>query len=269
MSQPAHQMGTIRSGSKASATDFAAVALREAPEVNPSAPVDPRDRLIVALDTPTANAALVLAERISGEARFFKVGIGHLGWNAVGVGSELRRRGYRLFLDLKLFDIQSVVERAVAGVIERAEPDLLTVHGDPHVVAAARRSRDGAATRILAVTVLTSLDRRDLDRMMIEPGQVQDVIRERGRRALEAGADGLIAAPPDIPALRSLPDCADRLIVTPGIRLAPEPADDQARTASAREAIRAGADYIVVGRPILNATDPVQAARSILASCSA
>ncbi len=233
-----------------------------------SAARDPRQRLIVALDTRTSDDAYALVERIGEDARFFKVGIGHLGWDAVSMGRELRRRGFRVFLDLKLFDIQSSVARAVSGIIERAEPDLLTVHGDPGIVAAARKSREGASTRILAVTVLTSLTRQDLDQMLVAPGAMSEIVRKRGQRALEAGADGLVAAPPDIRLLRTLSACQNRLIVSPGIRLRSEPMDDQARTATASEAIRSGADHIVVGRPILNASDPVQVVRNILDSCT-
>ncbi len=224
-------------------------------------------RLIVALDTRTREEALSLSDRLSPETPFFKVGIGHLGWDAVGLGRELRRRRRRVFLDLKLFDIESTVARAVATIVERAEPDLLTVHGDPRVVAAARRAREGSRTRILAVTLLTSLAPQDLEAMMLQPGTLTDVVRERGRRALEAGADGLIAAPPDIRTLRGLPACRGRLIVTPGIRTPDEPTGDQIRTASPQYAIRSGADFIVVGRPILRAKDPVEAARAIVASC--
>ncbi len=260
-------MGIVRPGSKASAELRVSAPLREAARVN--TPVHPRDRLIVALDTPDANSAFELTERLRHDVRFFKIGIGHLGSDPVGMGRELRRRGFRVFLDLKLFDIDSTVRRAVAGVIDRAEPDLITVHGDPRVVAAARQAREGAATRILAITVLTSLTHRDLHKMMIRPGEMNDIVRARARRALDAGADGLIAAPTDIATLRSLAACANRLIVSPGIRMPDDPADEQARTASAQEAFRAGADYVVVGRPILRATDPQQAARRLLASCKA
>ena len=227
-----------------------------------------RDRVIVALDTRTGPDALALADRISAEARFCKIGIGHLGWDAVQLARTLRQRGFRVFLDLKLFDIGSVVARAVSGIIERAEPDFLTVHGDPQVVAAAVRAREGANTRILAVTLLTSLSSFDLEEMMIRPGKLTDIVRERGRRALEAGADGLIAAPTDIPALRTLRTCRDRLIVSPGIRINCEPHDDQSRTASPQSAFRAGANFIVIGRPIISAADPCAAIREILSCCA-
>ena len=231
--------------------------------------VHPSDRLIVALDTPDANTAFDLAERLRDDVRFFKIGVGHLGSDPVSMGRELRRRDFRVFLDLKLFDIDSTVRRAIAGVIDRAEPDFITVHGDPRVVAAARQAREGAATRILAITVLTSLTNQDLHQMMMQPGGMNEIVQTRARRALDAGADGLIAAPTDIAALRSLPSCATQLIVSPGIRMPDAPPDDQARTASALEAFRAGADHVVVGRPILCAPNPRQAARRLLASCGA
>jgi orotidine-5'-phosphate decarboxylase len=181
---------------------------------------------------------------------------------------ELKNRGKRVFLDMKLFDIGNTVEAAVRG-LARFDLDFLTVHGDPHVVRAAVRGRGDAATRILAVTVLTSLDRADLDAGMIVAGDPADIVVERARRALDAGADGVIASPKEAAAIRALPSAAGRLIVTPGVRPTGAAADDQKRIATPAEAIRAGADHVVVGRPITGAADPAAAARAVAAELAA
>ena len=143
--------------------------------------------------------------------------------------------------------------------------DFLTVHGDPQVVAAAVRGRGDAPLRLLAVTILTSLDRADLDAMLMAPGEIAELTVERARRALDAGADGVIASPREAAAIRALPGAAGRLIVTPGVRPAGSAPGDQKRIATPAEALRAGADHIVVGRPITTAPDPAAAAQALLA----
>jgi len=225
----------------------------------------PQDRLVVALDGGDGEEALERARQLAGLAGYGKIGIGHLPWNPIRMAHRIRALGLGVFLDMKLFDIGSTVHRAVSAIIEQAEPDLLTVHGDPHVVEAARRAAEGAATRVLAVTLLTSLGEPELERMMIRSGRLADIVVERGRRALAAGADGLVAAPPDVARLRALPQCRNRLLATPGVRLAPVQDDDQARVSSPSEALRQGADLLVVGRPIVGAADPADAARRFLA----
>lgn len=171
--------------------------------------------------------------------------------------------GHRVFLDLKLFDIAATVEAAVRG-LARFGMDLLTVQGDPHVVAAAIEGRGDAPTRILAVTVLTSLERDDLDRALMAPGTVAEIVVERAARAFEAGADGVIASPREAAAIRALPAAAGRLIVTPGVRPEGAGRDDQRRTATPAEALAAGADHVVVGRPVWRAPDPRAATLAIL-----
>ena len=226
-------------------------------------PADPR--LIVALDVPGALAGLAVAERIGDAASFYKIGLGMLTGGGLALARELMdERGARVFLDMKLFDIGATVEAAVRGLAATGI-DLLTVHGDPHVVRAAAEGRGGHATRILAVTVLTSLDRADLDAGMIRPGEMAEIVAERAARAFAAGADGVIASPREAAAIRALPEAAGRLIVTPGVRPAGSAANDQKRTATPAEAIRAGADHIVIGRPITAAPDPRAAALGILA----
>lgn len=222
------------------------------------------DRLIVALDLPDETAGLAMVDRLGDEIGFYKIGLGMLATGGLGLATALRRRGKRVFLDLKLFDIPATVSRAVTG-LARLEPDLLTVHGDPHVVRAALKGRGAAPTRILGVTLLTSLDRADLDAAMIVPGALADLAVERARRVLDAGADGVIASPLEAPRIRALPEAAGRLIVTPGVRPEGSAADDQKRIATPLAALRAGADHIVVGRPIVAADDPAAAAHAILA----
>ena len=220
-------------------------------------------RLIVALDLPNALAAGELAERLGDAVGFYKIGLGMLTGGGLALANELKGQGKRIFLDMKLFDIGATVETAVRGLTQ-FDLDFLTVHGDPHVVEAAVRGRGSAATKILGVTILTSLDRSDLDAMMYPPGDVQDLTVERARRALAAGADGVIASPKEAALIRALPEAEGRLIVTPGVRPAGADLGDQKRVATPASAIADGADHIVVGRPIWAAEDPVAAARAVL-----
>jgi orotidine-5'-phosphate decarboxylase len=147
----------------------------------------------------------------------------------------------------------------------RYDLDFLTVHGDPQVVRAAMQGSAGSNLRILAVTILTSLDRADLDANMIRAGDLAEITLERAARALEAGAHGVIASPHEAALIRALPQAKGRLIVTPGVRPAGAAAGDQKRIASPGQAIRDGADHIVVGRPVWQAADPRAAALAIAA----
>ncbi|QDL92103.1 orotidine-5'-phosphate decarboxylase [Paroceanicella profunda] len=230
-----------------------------------TSPTLPRDRLIVALDQTDALTALTLVEKLGDTVGFYKIGLGMLTGGGLALANELKERGKRVFLDMKLFDIGATVENAVRGLAQ-FDLDFLTVHGDPHVVRAAVKGRGTAATRILAVTILTSLDRGDLDAAMIEAGEMQAVTVERARRALAAGADGVICSPHEAAAIRALPEATGKLIVTPGVRPAGTSADDQKRIATPAEAIAGGADHIVVGRPVWAAENPAAAAEAIVAS---
>lgn len=224
----------------------------------------PDHRLIVGLDVADTAAARALVEDLGDSVGFYKVGLGLVPVGGLDLARELKAAGKRVFLDLKLFDIGATVTAAVRALAPLS-PDFLTVHGDPHVVRAAVAGRGDAPTRILAVTVLTSLDRGDLDDAMIGPGDVSDVVVERARRAFDAGADGVIASPREAGRLRAMPAAAGRLIVTPGIRPAGSAAGDQKRIATPEAALRAGADHLVVGRPIWTAPSPRTAAEAILA----
>jgi orotidine-5'-phosphate decarboxylase len=223
------------------------------------------DRLIVALDVPDALAGLALAEKLGDAVSFYKIGLGMLTGGGLGLANELKQEhGKRIFLDMKLFDIGATVENAVRGLAQ-FDLDFLTVHGDPNVVRAAKEGASGKDLKILAVTILTSLDRADLDANLIKPGAMQDLVTERAKRALAAGADGVIASPQEAAVIRALPEAKGRLIVTPGVRPTGSDAGDQKRIANPAKAITNGADHIVVGRPIWQAPDPRQATQAILA----
>jgi orotidine-5'-phosphate decarboxylase len=223
------------------------------------------DRLIVALDVPNALEGLGLAEKLGDSVSFYKIGLGMLTGGGLALANELKGElGKKIFLDMKLFDIGNTVEAAVRG-LSQFDLDFLTVHGDPHVVRAAAEGKGGSDMKILAVTILTSLDRSDLDAGLIKPGEVQDLVLERAARAMEAGADGVIASPQEAALIRALPEATGKLIVTPGVRPAGADLGDQKRVATPAQAIRDGADHIVVGRPINKATDPRAAAQAILA----
>jgi orotidine-5'-phosphate decarboxylase len=223
------------------------------------------DRLIVALDVPNAVAGLTLAQQLGDSVSFYKIGLGMLTGGGLALANELKsEHGKRIFLDMKLFDIGATVEAAVRGLAQ-FDLDFLTVHGDPHVVRAAKEGASGSNLKILAVTVLTSLDRRDLDDCLIQAGDVQNLVVERAARAFEAGADGVIASPQESALIRALPESAGRLIVTPGVRPMGSAKGDQKRVMTPGDAIRAGSDHIVVGRPIWQATLPREAANAVLA----
>ena len=224
------------------------------------------DRLIVALDVPNALAGLELAQRLGDPVGFYKIGLGMLTGGGLALARELiDEMDKRIFLDMKLFDIGNTVEAAVRGLANYGL-DFLTVHGDPHVVRAAQEGKGASDLKILAVTILTSLDRADLDDMLMSQGDVQDIVVERARRAMAAGADGVIASPHEAALIRALPEASGKLIGTPGVRPQGAETGDQKRIATPEKAISDGADHIVVGRPIKSAPDPRAAAEAILAS---
>lgn len=224
----------------------------------------PDDRLIVALDVPNAVQGLALADQLDDTVSFYKIGLGMLTGGGLALANELKaERGKRIFLDMKLFDISATIEAAVRGLAQY-DLDFLTVHGDPHVVRAAKEGAAGSDLKILAVTILTSLDRADLDAALIRDGDMAELVAIRAARAFDAGADGVIASPHESAMIRALPEASGRLIVTPGVR--PDGADkgDQKRVATPAAALASGADHIVVGRPVWQAEDPGAAARAIL-----
>ena len=224
----------------------------------------PDDRLIVALDVPNVITGLELVKQLDTSVSFYKIGLGMLTSGGLALANELKAEyGKRIFLDMKLFDISTTIEAAVKG-ISKFDIDFLTVHGDPSVVAAAKNGAADSNLKILAVTILTSLDRQDLDDSMIKDGEVTDLVSERASRAFEAGADGVIASPQESRAIRKLSNSRNKLIVTPGIRPKGAESGDQKRVSTPFEAILNGANHIVVGRPIVTAGNKRLAAEKIL-----
>ncbi len=224
------------------------------------------DRMIVALDVANAMQGLELAETLGDSVSFYKIGLGMLTGGGLALADELKQEhGKRIFLDMKLFDIGATVEAAVRGLAQ-FDLDFLTVQGDPHVVAAAAQGKSGTDLRILAVTILTSLDRDDLNAALIRPGDIPELVAERAARAFAAGADGVIASPNEVARIRALPEAEGKLIVTPGIRPAGAAVNDQKRVATPAAALAEGADHFVIGRPIHAAPDPRAAAMAVLAS---
>lgn len=222
------------------------------------------DKLIVAMDVPNALAGLELAKTLGDSISFYKIGLGMLTSGGLALANELKlEHGKRIFLDMKLFDIGATVEHAVRGIAQY-DIDFLTVHGDPNVVRAAKEGASKSNMKILAVTILTSLDRDDLDANLMKAGDIRHLVIERAERAFEAGADGVIASPQEAGFIRALSSAKKKLIVTPGVRPKGAALGDQKRIATPAEAIANGADHIVVGRPIWQSNDPRQAAQSIL-----
>ena len=221
-----------------------------------------KDKIIVALDVDSCDKARSIVERLEGHANFFKIGLGLIGKGGMELALEMKKKGLHVFLDLKLFDISNTIENAVSGLCE-AEFDFLTVQGDPQVVRAAVKGRGAYSMKILAVTFLTSLDRDDLDQNMIKPGTIGDLAVSRAEKAILAGADGVIASPKELTLLRKNPHCMQKIIVTPGIRQTKSATNDQKRVASPNEALKNGASYLVIGRPICQAKDPLAAYEEI------
>ena len=218
------------------------------------------ERLIVALDVPGAAQARALVEKLGDAARFYKVGLEL--FSAPGyfeLVEWLVARGNKVFADLKLYDIPETVSRAVAN-LRSCSASFVTVHGHRSVMEAAEREK--GALKILAVTVLTSFDQRDLDEMGATK-TLEQLVLARARGTAETGCDGVIAS--GLEAARLKAEFGERLlVVTPGIRpVENKPADDQKRTVDVAQAFANGADYIVVGRPIRQASDPRAAALAI------
>ena len=222
-----------------------------------------RDRLILALDVANAGEARALAERLGDAVQFYKIGLElFMAGGYFELIDWLTARDKKVFVDLKFFDVPETVRAAVRGLRGRGVT-FATVHGNQAIMEAA--GMDKGEVKILAVTVLTSLDRGDLDDLGFSV-DVEKLVLSRARRALEAGCDGVISSGLEAPALKR--ELGSRLlVVTPGIRpVENKPADDQKRTVDVAQAFANGADYIVVGRPVRNAADPRAAAEAIQAT---
>ncbi len=230
--------------------------------------LDVRDRLIVALDTPTVDEARSLVDRLGDHVSFYKVGLELVMQGGLDFTSELIAAGNKVFLDMKLLDIENTVERAVANVA-RSGVSFLTIHGtDRKTLRAATRGAAGTDLKILSVTVLTNLDETDLADQCITAMSPADLVVHRARLAKQAGCHGVIASGNEAAAVRAAVG-PEFLIVTPGIRFPSDTAGDQARVATPQSAIRDGADHLVVGRPITAADDVAAAADAFIEAITA
>ena len=228
---------------------------------DPSEMVSPRDRLIVALDFPSVGAAEALVWQLGDAVDFYKIGLELTIAGGLDLAADLIGAGKKVFLDLKLHDIGNTVERATAVAAEKGV-SLLTVHAYPQTLKAAAKGAAGSALKVLGVTVLTSYDDADLAAAGYGAG-VEEMVRRRAAAAREAGVAGVICAPTDAAMVRAVLG-PDGLVVTPGVRPAGAAVGDQKRVATPAEAVRAGANMIVVGRPITAVPDPLAAAHEIL-----
>ncbi len=225
------------------------------------------DKLIIALDLPSVDRADAIITALGDAGGFYKIGYQLMPIGGLDLARRLSDHGKKVFLDFKFHDIGATVERGVKSVTELGG-DFLTVHAERDVVAGAVAGRgDDKRLKILAVTVLTSLTQQSLADSGIDM-RLEDLVLKRAEIAAEAGADGVVASAREAAAIRAR--FGERLlIVTPGVRPAGASADDQKRVVTPAAAIAAGADHLVVGRPIVKAADPAAAARAILTEISA
>jgi orotidine-5'-phosphate decarboxylase len=227
-------------------------------------PIEPRQRLIVALDVPSVEAARTMVARLGDAVEFYKIGYQLAFAGGLAFAPVLADAGKRVFLDLKLHDIGNTVSEGVRSVA-RLGASFLTVHAYPQTMHAAIAAREGNL-RILAVTVLTSYDDADLAAAGYD-FTVAELVAERAAQARDIGVDGLVCSPAEAAAVRPIAG-AGLALVTPGIRPSGTAAGDQKRTATPSMAIAAGADYLVVGRPIIAAADPKATAEAIVEEIS-
>lgn len=223
-------------------------------------PIPPVERLILALDVPSPEQAWQLVTRLGSRVRFYKLGLElFMAGGYFELIAALRSQGLRVFVDLKFFDVPQTVSSAVRQLAARGA-DFCTVHGNDAILQAACAAKEDL--RVLAVTVLTSLDQGDMDALGFQT-DISSLVLSRAQRALALGCDGVISSGLEAARLRS--DLGEQLlIVVPGIRpVLNRPIDDQKRTMDVEDAFRAGADHIVVGRPIHAAPDPCAAAEEI------
>jgi len=226
---------------------------------------DPGNRLIAALDAPNRGDADALVERLGGVPSWCKIGLELFCAEGPGIVADYVARGRRVMLDLKLHDIPETVSRAT-GRVAALGAGLLTVHADGGRAMLEAAVKAAGAMRVLAITVLTSLDDIDLAQIGAQ-GPVRELVVRRTQLAVAAGCAGVVASPHEIAAIRAIVP-AGFLVITPGVRPAGAAAGDQKRVMSPREARLAGADLVVVGRPLRDAADPAAAARSIVAELS-
>jgi orotidine-5'-phosphate decarboxylase len=228
--------------------------------------MDARDRLIVALDLPSVAAAEALVTQLGDTVTFYKIGYQLAFAGGLPFAETLVRGGKQVFLDLKLHDIGNTVSRGVESVAKLGAT-FLTVHGYPQTMHAAIDARKGSSLRILAVTVLTSYDDADLAAAGYD-FTVPELVAERAKQANDIGVDGLVCSAEEAANLRGIVSTG-MVLVTPGIRPADADKGDQKRVMTPAAAVAAGADYLVVGRPIVAAADPKAAAEAIVQEIAA
>lgn len=219
-------------------------------------------RLILPLDLPSVAEARAMVETLGDAVSFYKIGLELLATDGMALARDLKGEGKSIFLDWKLHDIGATVERS-ARVLAGAGCDLLTVHAEPQVMQAAVKAKGGSDLKILAVTVLTSLNDADL----IELGyafSARDLVARRIRQAVDCGVDGIVSSPHEAALAREIAG-PDFLVVTPGVRPFWSAKNDQARAATPADALKAGASHLVCGRPITAANDPREAALKVVA----
>lgn len=224
--------------------------------------IAPRDRLIVALDLPEVAAAEEMIARLGDSVTFYKIGYQLAYAGGLPLVRQLADSGKKVFIDLKLHDIGNTVARGVESII-RLGATFLTVHAYPQTMQAAVEASAGSGLKILAVTVLTSYDEADLQAAGYRLG-VSDLVRHRAGQAKALGVHGIVCSAEEAASLRPIAG-TNMSLVTPGIRPAGSDVGDQKRIMTPARAIAAGADYLVVGRPVMAATDPKAAAEAIVA----
>jgi len=222
--------------------------------------------IIVALDFESAAEASALVARLGDRVNFYKVGMELYAAAGMAFAKELRAQGKNVFLDMKFYDIPETVRRAVCQVA-RAGLQFLTVHGSDAVMRAALEGRGSASLKLLAVTVLTSFDRQDIEDLGY-PTEVSALVDLRVRKAIALGVEGIVASPLDAARVRQLAG-PGAILVTPGVRSAGADKADQKRVATPAEAIRNGADYVVMGRQITRAADPAGEVERVLEEIAA
>lgn len=225
--------------------------------------IQAQDRLIVALDVDDIEAAEHMVRDLDGIVRFFKIGLVlQLASGVEGLIHGLIRDGKRVFLDYKYYDVEETLRKAVSRAA-RLGVSFLTVHGSSGLIKAAVEGKGDTDLKLFTVTVLTSMDANDIAELGYTQHTVEQLVIFRARKALEAGCDGVIASGREAESIKQMSG-GNLLVVSPGIRSDGYPEDDQKRRVTAAQAIKAGADYLVIGRPITEATNPARVAREFL-----
>ena len=230
------------------------------------APQTPADRVILALDVPTVDEARRMVDATESVIGFYKIGMQLQFAGGLEFARELAAAGKKVFLDVKLLDIDNTVEKGVENIAKMGVT-CATIHAYPKAMRAAVRGRGQSGLGLLGVTVLTSMDDGDLREAGYRDG-AGDMVIARARDAEAAGMTGIVCSPLEVAALRSVL-APETLLVTPGIRPSGSDAGDQRRIMTPGDAVRAGSDYLVIGRPIVAAPDPVAAATAIIEEIAA